>query len=115
MSKIDLKRLWDDDDGFVVSTEVVFLFTIVVLGLIVGWNAIRDSVFSELADIANAFQAVDQSYTLTGLRSSCVSTALTEGSGLLDPVVDALDVTDIPPFDPVVSEVDGCILAPTPP
>jgi len=44
-----LTSLWRDDRGFVVSTEMIFLAAILVIGLIVGMAAYRDAVFQELS------------------------------------------------------------------
>ena len=37
-----LKRLWKDEAGFVVSTELVLLATVAVIGLLTGIVAVRD-------------------------------------------------------------------------
>ncbi|EAQ80142.1 hypothetical protein [Blastopirellula marina] len=70
-----LKRIWNDEAGFIVSTELILIATIVVIGLIVGLSAVRDAVTSELSDVAGAIQDMDQSYTLYGVtgHSAAVS------------------------------------------
>jgi hypothetical protein len=60
-------RLWNDDAGYLLSAESVFLFTIVVLGLLTGWVAIRNSVVSELTEVANTIASIDQTYSYSGL------------------------------------------------
>jgi hypothetical protein len=65
-------RLWNDDAGYLLSAESVFLFTIVVLGLLTGWVAIRNSVVSELSEVANTIASIDQTYSYSGL-SNCAS------------------------------------------
>ena len=54
--------------GFIVSAELVFIVTILVIGLIVGWVAVRDAVVAELGDVAEAIGAVDQSYIYVGIQ-----------------------------------------------
>jgi hypothetical protein len=102
-------RLWNDDAGYLLSAESVFLFTIVVLGLLTGWVAIRNSVVSELTEVANAISAVDQTYAYSGL-SNCNSktngsagndTYTTIGSGTFAAV-------------PVNLETNRCTLVSTP-
>lgn len=61
------KRLWQDDAGFIVSAELVLVATILVLGVMVGLNAVRNSVVSELADVAAAIDSTNQSYVLNGV------------------------------------------------
>jgi|SaaInl7_100m_RNA_FD_contig_21_665351_length_1048_multi_26_in_0_out_0_1 hypothetical protein len=71
-------RLWRDDAGFVVSTELVLVATILVIGVTIGQATLRDAVISELADTAGAINDINQSYsysTVTG-HSSSVSGSL---------------------------------------
>lgn len=56
-------RLYQDDAAFVISAELVLLATVAVIGLITGMVAIRDSVVSELSDVAGAMQDLNQSYS----------------------------------------------------
>ena len=57
-----IKRLWNDEAGFVVSAELILISTIAVLGLIVALDTVRNAVTSELSDVAGAIQDVNQSY-----------------------------------------------------
>ncbi len=106
------RNLWNDDAGFIVSGEIVFLFTITVIGLIVGWVHVRNAVASELTDIANAIQAVNQSYVWYGLQNPTCTNASVAGSQLTDPAVVQLNLSELAPVTPVSSPVDACILAP---
>jgi hypothetical protein len=68
-----LHRLWADEAGFVVSTELILVATILVIGMVVGLATVRDAVVSELADVAAAIGSVNQSYeysTVTGHTSA---------------------------------------------
>lgn len=70
-----MKNLFNDENGFVVSAELILVATIVVLGLIVGLVEVRQAISEELEDVAAAFGAINQSYTYAGLTTnkSCVS------------------------------------------
>jgi len=68
-------RLWRDEAGFVVSTELVLIATIVVIGLIAGLTTVRDAVVTELADVADAISEVDQSYSYGAVSAHCAITA----------------------------------------
>ncbi|MFI4876382.1 MAG: Flp family type IVb pilin [Blastopirellula sp. JB062] len=57
-----LNRLWSDESGFVNSAELVLLSVILVIGMIVGLAALRDSVVQELTDTGQAVGQLDQSY-----------------------------------------------------
>lgn len=77
MRKLAL-RLWQDDAGFVVSTELVLVATILVIGSIVGQATLRDAVIAELADTAEAINDINQSYSFTSVtgHSSSISGAI---------------------------------------
>lgn len=64
-----LKRLWNDERGYVVSTELILLGTIIVIGLIVGLATYRDAVVQEFGDTGAAVGQVDQSYTVEVLEN----------------------------------------------
>jgi hypothetical protein len=57
-----MQRLWNDEGGFILSTEAMILWTITVLGLIVGLAAVRDAAVTELIEVANTILTFDQSY-----------------------------------------------------
>ena len=62
-----LKRLWNEEVGAIVSAEIVLVATILVIGVIVGLKSVRDSVVTELADVAQAIGNVNQSYSYSGV------------------------------------------------
>ncbi len=83
------RALWADQNGFVLSAELVIVATTVVLGLTVALVAVRDSITGELTDLANAFRSLDQSYYTSGFvgcrKANGVATAWTPGSAFFDP------------------------------
>lgn len=83
-------RLWRDEAGFVVSTELVLIATIVVIGLVTGLTAVRDAVVEELADVAAAVGEVNQSYSFGQITGHCSSTA----GSLFDDLVDFCEIAD---------------------
>ncbi|MDZ7619431.1 MAG: hypothetical protein U1E05_20725, partial [Patescibacteria group bacterium] len=76
-----LRRAWEDERGFVVSTELVLIATVLVIGGIVGLVTVRDAVVQELGDIATAIGNINHSYSFDGV-SGC--TSATAGSEFLD-------------------------------
>lgn len=69
------QQLWNDESGFVVSTELVLIATVLVLGMVVGLTTLRDQVIAELADVAAAMSNSNQSYSFTGITGHSSSTA----------------------------------------
>lgn len=55
-------KLIRDEAGFVVSTELILISTILVIGVIVGQTTMRDQVVTEFGDAADAISALDHSY-----------------------------------------------------
>ncbi|MCX7420467.1 MAG: hypothetical protein NT013_13150 [Planctomycetia bacterium] len=55
-----LKKLLDDENGFVVSIELVLIATILCLGMIVGLTEVSRAVTNELVDVANAYNHMNQ-------------------------------------------------------
>ena len=68
-----LRRLWNDEAGFVVSSELVLIATILVIGLIVGLTSLRNQVVQELTDTGQAIGAVSQGYTFYGTSKASVA------------------------------------------
>jgi hypothetical protein len=69
--KNNLIRLWNEETGAIVSAEIMLVATILVLGVIVGLKSVRDSVVTELADVAQAVANVSQSYHFSGVDGHC--------------------------------------------
>lgn len=65
-----MRKLFNDEAGFVVSAELVLVLTIAVLGMVVGLASVRDSLSSELIDLSTAFGAVDQTYSVVGVSKA---------------------------------------------
>ena len=55
-----LLKLWKDEQGFIVSAELVLVSTITVLSMLVGLSELSNSINNELIDVSNAFGAVNQ-------------------------------------------------------
>lgn len=70
-----LTRFYQDEAGFVVSSELVLLATILVLGMSVGMVELRNGVLQELQDVAVAFGSISQDYNYTGATGHSSSVA----------------------------------------
>ena len=60
-----LNALQNDENGFVVSAELVLVGTILVLGMIVGMTELSFNVNQELEDVGSAIGAINQTYYFT--------------------------------------------------
>ena len=82
-----MRKLWADEGGFILSTEAMILWTITVLGVIVGLVAIRDATVVELTEVANTIVSFDQSFGYGGLQltgGTIVDKATVNGSNAQD-------------------------------
>ena len=77
-----MKRIAKDENGFVVSSELVLVLTIAVIGMIVGLDVVQNAVVEELADIAAAVGAMNQTYAFTGFSAG--ASIYTTGSTFAD-------------------------------
>lgn len=85
-----LKEFWMDEAGVIISSELVLILTILVIGMVAGLSALQTSVVQELGDVAAAFGALSQSYSYGGVTSCC---ATTDGS-FFDDLGDQCDAAD---------------------
>ncbi len=61
-----LARLWRDDRGVVVSSELILITTVLVLGGLVGLSTFREQLVQGLGDASLAVGALNQSYSFGG-------------------------------------------------
>lgn len=87
-----LHQLWKDEAGFIVSTELVLIATILVIGMVVGLATVRNHVVQELGDVAAAIGSINQTYQYTGVTGRGTSSE-TKGSKF-DDKTDFCDGTD---------------------
>lgn len=59
-----------DESGFLISAEILVIFTLIFCAAVVGFAVIRDSLVHEMHDVSEAIGAVSQSYNVTGLRKA---------------------------------------------
>jgi hypothetical protein len=92
-----VSRLWSEQDGAIVSAEIMLVATILVIGVIVGLKSVRDSVVTELADVAQAIANVDQSYSYSatsGHHAFTAGGAFHDRSDFCDTVNDNTDINN---------------------
>lgn len=70
-----IRSLWCDESGFVLSTELTLMGSVLAVGTIVGLASLRDTVTAELSDLAHSLSGLDQSYSYSGLQGCSAQTA----------------------------------------
>ncbi len=63
-----LRDLINDENGFLISAELMLIITLAFCMAAVGWAAVRDALVNELNDVSHAIGAVSQSYSVTGFK-----------------------------------------------
>ena len=99
-----MSKLWKDEAGFLVSAELIFVATILVIGLVTGLVAVRNAVTSELTEVGLAIASVDQGYSYNGLSycgsqsngSAATDTAGTATRTAPAPAVSGINITVCP-------------------
>jgi hypothetical protein len=79
-----IRQLWRDQRGFLATTGLILLATIVVLGTIVGLVAFRNQVVQEFGDASTAVGRLNQSYQYTGCGVQGISPHWVSGSSYQD-------------------------------
>jgi hypothetical protein len=97
-----MKRLWNDEAGFIVSMELMIVATVVVLGMLVGLVAIREQLVQELADVAEAISEFNQSYSYAAVIGHSSSTGGAD-------FIDALDFCDVQDGGAAVGTSSACV------
>ena len=87
-----LKKLWRDEGGAILTTELILIIVITVIGMVVGLTALRDAVDAQLADLAGAIAAIDVGYQFDGLLYSASELGLSGASTMNAAVADSLYV-----------------------
>ena len=67
-----LARIWRDDRGAVIAAEWVLVATILIIGAITGFIAVRQAIMAEVFDLSNHLHIGIQSYRFSG-QSDCES------------------------------------------
>ncbi|MEZ6068476.1 MAG: hypothetical protein R3B90_22805 [Planctomycetaceae bacterium] len=101
-----LRALLSDEQGFVVSAELVLIATLLVIGLIVGLSEVQHAINAELNDVGDAIGKLNQSYRYSGFskRKGMGFASFTRGSSFAD-TMDECDMNQCQiDCDPPVAE-----------
>jgi Flp pilus assembly pilin Flp len=61
-----LRQLWSDDQGAVISTELILVLTVLIFGIIPGLVALRNSIIAAYGNIGNTLVELVPSFTYSG-------------------------------------------------
>ncbi len=77
------KQLLDDEQGMVITSELILISTIVTLAMVVGLTEVSHAVTNELIDVANGYNRMNQGrrYSKLGWQDHGGNNALAEVTG----------------------------------
>ncbi|MBX3414905.1 MAG: hypothetical protein KF708_19630 [Pirellulales bacterium] len=101
-------RLWHDEDGAILSSELLLVSTLLVVGLVAGLDATRTAILTELADVSAAVGTMNQSFSIGGTFSE--SGASTAGSQFVDAIDQGDPTQQVGKFGPLASQGNSCIV-----
>ncbi len=97
MSRL-LIKLWDDDNGAVISVELILIIAILIFGLIPGLVALRNSGIALLATLGNLANSLIPSFTFSGFQILAGTTVIGQVNGIsFSPSVVTLTGAEVPP------------------
>jgi hypothetical protein len=64
-----LNRFWSEQEGFLISLELILAAIMLVFGMIVGMQVLRDAAAQELADLGMAIGAINNSFVIAGIAA----------------------------------------------
>jgi hypothetical protein len=76
-----MKRLWNDDEGAIISVEWILVVVVLLFGLIPGLVAVRNGTDATMATIANLLLAILPSFTFSGYEIGRQENILAPGTG----------------------------------
>lgn len=85
--KAFVAKLAKNEEGLIISAELVLVLTITVLGMVVGLSCVQQAVVAEFQDLAGAFRSLNQSFstpTMLGCRKWFGPTSYRMGSRFTD-------------------------------
>ena len=86
-----------DTTAAVVSTELILITTISVVGLMTGLVSVRDAVVAEISDLAGSVQDINQCYSFSGVQGHSASghgSSFDDSTDWCDDAEDAPGVAD---------------------
>jgi len=96
------RRLWADDRGAVISTELVLIIGILIFGLIPGLVAMRNSVIAALGTIGNTLANLVPTFTYSGFAIGRIAgggtIAQIQGYQVDSTAVNRLSVSQLAPY-----------------
>lgn len=105
MSKL-FARFWQDDEGAVISVELILVLAILIFGIIPGLVALRNGIVAAFVNLANAIQGVVLNVTVDGIgvnqqgasqAPGATGIAGIGGFQIISAAPDALQTVGVPP------------------
>jgi Flp pilus assembly pilin Flp len=80
MSKL-FARFWEDDEGAIISVELILVLGVLIFGIVPGLVALRNSVIAALTNIGNALSGVAINVAVDGITVTDGTSAIAYTGG----------------------------------
>jgi Flp pilus assembly pilin Flp len=112
--------LYADEQGFIVSAELVLISTLLILGLVTGLACVQAAVNGEFQDFSSALRGLNQSYVYKGFhgccnRRCCGFSSWTAGSSFIQDGCETAQVISYPQIEQVVAPCTESVTVPVTP
>jgi len=101
-------RLWREEDGAILSSELLLVSTLLVVGLVAGLDATRTAILTEMADVSAAIGTMNQSFSVGGTFSE--AGASTAGSQFVDSIDQGDSNQQVGKFGMFANQGNSCIV-----
>jgi Flp pilus assembly pilin Flp len=96
-----LSRLWNDDQGAIISVEWILIVAILIFGLIPGLVALRNSIDAAMGTVGNILTIIVPNFTFSGFGIGNAGTNIAQVGGFqfTPSTVNVLTSSQITPVD----------------
>lgn len=101
-------RFWREVDGAILSSELLLVSTLLVVGLVTGLDATRTAILTEMADVSAAIGTMNQSFSVGGTFSE--GGASTAGSQFVDSIDQGDPNQQVGKFGTFGNQGNSCIV-----
>ena len=64
------RRFWREEEGAIVTSELLLIATLLVIGVVAALAAVRAAIVTELADFSSSIGTMNQSFSVGGTASA---------------------------------------------
>lgn len=79
-----IKKFWSDDDGFIISVELLLILSLLIFGVMAGLIEVRNAVNEQFVAIADTIRGLNPNVSVPGIRSRTGGSNRSVGNQVFD-------------------------------